>query len=124
LWFGAGVAPGDGTDMEELKDWVMSEMMWDPTLDPDVLIAEFLAGYYGKAAPFVRLYMDTMHAAVDETDHFLRSCCVQPPAGIEKSFLTPMALLTSATAFKVFRNVFVQFLYENDRFANTGSGQT
>ena len=124
MWFGAGVAPGDGTDMEELKDWVMSEMMWDPTLDPDVLIAEFLAGYYGKAAPFVRLYMDTMHAAVDETDHFLRSCCVQPPAGIEKSFLTPMALLTSATAFKVFRNVFVQFLYENDRFANTGSGQT
>ena len=118
------MAPGDGTDMEELKDWVMSEMMWDPTLDPDVLIAEFLAGYYGKAAPFVRLYMDTMHAAVDETDHFLRSCCVQPPAGIEKSFLTPMALLTSATAFKVFRNVFVQFLYENDRFANTGSGQT
>ena len=124
MWFGAGVAPGDGTDMEELKDWVMSEMMWDPTLDPDVLIAEFLAGYYGKAAPFVRLYMDTMHAAVDETDHFLRSCCVQPPAGIEKSFLTPMALLTSATAFKVFRNVFVQFLYEKDRFANTGSGQT
>ena len=124
MWFGAGVAPGDGTDMEELKDWVMSEMMWDPTLDPDVLIAEFLAGYYGKAAPFVRLYMDTMHAAVDETDHFLRSCCVQPPAGTEKSFLTPMALLTSATAFKVFRNVFVQFLYEKDRFANTGSGQT
>ena len=24
---------------------VMAEMMWDPTLDPDVLITEFLDGY-------------------------------------------------------------------------------
>ena len=35
--------------------------------------------YYGQAAPFVRLYMDTMHSAVDETGHVLRSCCVRPP---------------------------------------------
>jgi hypothetical protein len=43
--------------------------------------------------------MDTMHAAVDETGAFLKSCCLQPPAGIHKEFLTPMALLESATAF-------------------------
>eukprot|EP01052_Picozoa_sp_SAG31_P055093 SAG31_NODE_15018_length_775_cov_1.071006_2_plen_164_part_01 len=40
------------------------------------------------------------HAAVDETHHFLRACCVHPPTGIEKSYLTPMSLLTSANAFK------------------------
>jgi hypothetical protein len=33
----------------------MAEMMWNPTLDPDVLITEFLQGYYGKAAPMIRL---------------------------------------------------------------------
>jgi hypothetical protein len=33
-------------------------MMWDPSLDPDALITEFLAGYYSPvAAPFVRLYV-------------------------------------------------------------------
>ena len=79
---------------------VMAEKMWDPKLSADVLISEFLEGYYGAAAPFVRLYMDTMHAAVDETRHMLRACCLAPPAGIKKSFLTPMALLESATAFK------------------------
>eukprot|EP01052_Picozoa_sp_SAG31_P027932 SAG31_NODE_2654_length_5292_cov_2.266898_4_plen_372_part_00 len=79
---------------------VMSEMMWDPTLDPTTLITEFLDGYYRAASPFIRLYMDTMHAAVDETAHFLRACCVQPPAGIHKTFLTPLALLESASAFK------------------------
>ena len=77
----------------------MAEMLWDPTLNPEVLVSEFIDGYYGNAAPFVRLYMDTMHAAVDETGHFLRACCVQPPTGIHKSYLTPMALLESATAF-------------------------
>ena len=74
--------------------------MWDPSLDHDLLISEFLDGYYGKASTFVRLYMDTMHAAVDETKHFLKACCVGPPDGIHKSYLTPMALLTSANAFK------------------------
>jgi hypothetical protein len=62
----------------------MAEMLWDPSLDPDKLISEFLSGYYQDAAPFVRLYMDTMHAAVSSTKHFLKACCVQPPAGIHK----------------------------------------
>jgi hypothetical protein len=98
---GPGMGAGDGTDMEELKDYVMAEMMWDPTLDSDALITEFLDGYYGHAAPFVRLYMDTMHAAVDETGHFLRACCTGPPAGIEKSYLTPMVRL-SASAIPIY----------------------
>eukprot|EP01043_Picozoa_sp_COSAG02_P035846 COSAG02_NODE_2592_length_8465_cov_2.118695_7_plen_42_part_00 len=38
----------------------MAEKLWDPALDHDVLISEFLSGYYGSAAPFIRLYMDTM----------------------------------------------------------------
>lgn len=78
----------------------MAEKMWNPSLDHELLISEFLDGYYGTASPFVRLYMDTMHAAVDETEHFLRACCVGPPLGVHKSYLTPMALLTSATAFR------------------------
>ena len=48
-----------------LKDYVLASMMWDPTQDPDALISEFLIGYYSElGAPFVRKYMDTMHAAV------------------------------------------------------------
>ena len=42
---GPGVGPGDGTELEELKDYVMSEMLWDVSLEPDVLITEFLDGY-------------------------------------------------------------------------------
>eukprot|EP01051_Picozoa_sp_SAG22_P024905 SAG22_NODE_7124_length_773_cov_1.053412_3_plen_71_part_01 len=71
-------------------------MLWDPSLDPDLLVTEFLDGYYEDAAPFVRRYMDTMHATVKETGHFLKACCVQPPVGIHKSYLAPTALLQSA----------------------------
>ena len=46
---GPGISVGDGTDMEELKDYVMAEMMWDQTLDPDELISEFLVGEYFRS---------------------------------------------------------------------------
>lgn len=39
---GPGLIQGDGSDLEELKDYLMAEMLWDPTLDPDDLISEFL----------------------------------------------------------------------------------
>jgi hypothetical protein len=79
---------------------MMAEMLWDVSLNPDQLISEFLNGYYGEVgAPFVRLYMDTMHAAIDETGYHLLACCTPPPAGVNKPFLTPLALLVSARAF-------------------------
>ena len=97
---GPGQGAGDGTDMEELKDYVMASMLWDPTLDPDTLIAEFLSGYYGStASPFIRLYMDTMHDSVVKTNDTVVACCMPPPAGVNKAYLTPDALLTSAKAF-------------------------
>eukprot|EP01051_Picozoa_sp_SAG22_P030597 SAG22_NODE_11954_length_462_cov_0.867769_1_plen_95_part_10 len=78
----------------------MANMLWDPTMQPDVLITEFLSGYYGElGSPFIRLYMDTMHAAVDETSDSVVACCMPPPAGVNKPYLTNMALLTSAKAF-------------------------
>ena len=33
--------------MDTLKDYVMGRMLWNVTLDPDAVITEFLAGYFG-----------------------------------------------------------------------------
>ena len=96
---GPGISVGDGSDLVEMKDYVMAEMMWDPSLDPDVLITEFLKGYYSAGAPFIRRYMDTMHDAVLSSGYFLEFACMGPPAGVHKAYLTPDALLDSATAF-------------------------
>jgi hypothetical protein len=40
----------------DLLHWVASQLLWDPTLDVDDLIAEFVAAYYGPAADAMQAY--------------------------------------------------------------------
>ena len=40
--------------MDMLKNYVMGRMLWNVTLNPDDVISEFLTGYFGPAAPFIR----------------------------------------------------------------------
>ena len=57
----APTGPGPGTDMEELKDYVMSTMMWDPSANASEVLDEFLRGYYGdKVAPHLRAFVERM----------------------------------------------------------------
>ena len=42
--FQEGAYDGPGGDMNELKDFVLSRMMWDPTLNDSALIDQFLDG--------------------------------------------------------------------------------
>src|SRR5206468_2781635 len=55
-----------GAEMMELRAWVLAKMLWDPTLDADKLMDEFLDGYYGPAAGGMRYYLDTLHAAATD----------------------------------------------------------
>merc|ERR1711964_436194 len=71
-------------------------MLWNVTLDPDEVIEEFLTGFFGEAAPFIRLYMDTFHGAVAETNYYMKA----GPTPSNAPFFTPMALLTGGQAFK------------------------
>jgi hypothetical protein len=55
---------GDGYNQDAnlvgLKTWVISHLMWDPTLDADKLTREFLNGYYGKAGPYLYDYIQVI----------------------------------------------------------------
>ena len=51
--------------MAELKDFVLAEKLWDPSLNTSLLIEEFLVGYYGSTgASYVRQHLDNMHRSV------------------------------------------------------------
>jgi hypothetical protein len=50
-------------DFVELRSWVQAHLMWKPDSDMNALIEEFLAGYYGPAAPLLRLYLDRINDA-------------------------------------------------------------
>ncbi len=57
---------GVPTNFRDLFVFVNSHLLWDPEADVEDLIDEFMAAYYGAAAPHVREYFDFMHRQVEE----------------------------------------------------------
>ena len=52
-------------DFWEMKVWMMAKLAEDPSLDEDKLIDDFLNGYYGAAAPYLRQYLDLVYEKAD-----------------------------------------------------------
>ena len=62
---------GGGGSMDEVKSYFIAKMMWDPNVDVWAVIDDFLAGYYGKAGPKMREYIDLLHSQVaNGKNHF------------------------------------------------------
>jgi len=93
--FEQGSYTSPGGDMAELKAWLLAKMLWNPKRDPERLITEFLHGYYGPAAPYVRAYLEAMRR--DTTEHnFWAGCGLETDTG----FPTYEALTASVTAMR------------------------
>jgi hypothetical protein len=68
--FEQGAYTSNGAEMAELRAWVLAKLLWDPTLDGQKLIGEFIEGYYGPAGPHIKDYLEITHDAVEESrDH-------------------------------------------------------
>ena len=59
-------------DFEEMRYWVIAHLLWNPSLNQEVLIQKFLQGYYGAAAPYLRRYLELI------TNVFQNSGCRIP----------------------------------------------
>ena len=59
--FEQGAYQGRHADFAELKAWLLAKWMWNSDLPMEKLLDDFFAGYYGKAAPFVRDYFEAIH---------------------------------------------------------------
>lgn len=63
---------GEGDDFCELKNWLLMRIMWEPNLDAEKLIDEFVRGYYGEAvAPLVKQYWDILIAHAEKENIYL-----------------------------------------------------
>lgn len=47
--------------MAELKAYLQAKLMWNPNRDAKAIIADFLQGVYGKAAPYIQEWLDLEH---------------------------------------------------------------
>lgn len=50
-----------------LRAWLLAHLLWNPEADQQKLIDEFLSGYYGAAAPYLREYLAVMQEAVQRS---------------------------------------------------------
>jgi hypothetical protein len=69
--FEQGAYTSNGAEMAELRAWVMAKLLWDPSLDGQELIDEFIAGYYGPAGPYIKNYLQIIHEAVEASGNHL-----------------------------------------------------
>jgi hypothetical protein len=52
---------GGGGENAELRSWVMARQLWNPAVNVDQAVSEFLDGVYGPAARAMRAYFDLLH---------------------------------------------------------------
>ncbi len=69
--FEQGAYTTHGAEMAELRAWVLAKLLWNPDLDAQLLIDEFITGYYGPAAPHIKAYLDVTHKAVKASGDWL-----------------------------------------------------
>lgn len=62
--FEQGCAAVGGGEFTGLRAYLLSKALWNPDLDENLVIDEYLTGVYGAAAPYLRNYLETVYNAV------------------------------------------------------------
>jgi hypothetical protein len=53
-----------GHEFSELKSYLLARLLWNPDVDAEAVMSEFLGGYYGPAAPWIRKYIAALEDAL------------------------------------------------------------
>ncbi len=75
-----------GHEFSELKGWLLAKLLWNPDLDVEAAVNEFLAGYYGAAAPFLRHVLEGFREGLRESG--LGLDIYEPPNAHAEGFLS------------------------------------
>jgi hypothetical protein len=76
-----------GGEFAALRAYMISKLLWNPNENADSVMNDFLKGYYGKAAPYIRQYIDDMRVALLSSGKPLR--IFGTPNEAATSYLTP-----------------------------------
>ncbi len=66
-YFAQGSMSSVGAEFACLRQWVGARLLWDPSLNRQKLVDEYVKGFYGDAAPFVSEHIKLMHESVEKT---------------------------------------------------------
>lgn len=56
-------------EFQALRIYVMTKLLWNPDCNLDEVIDDFIYGYYGASASYIRKYFDLIHSNIQEDTH-------------------------------------------------------
>ncbi len=60
-----------GGEFAELRAYLIAKLLWDPYIDIDKTMDDFLNGYYGEGGKFIRRYIDDIHDELEKSGQSL-----------------------------------------------------
>lgn len=79
------------SELFELRSYMMAKLLWNPDLNADSVMNDFLQGYYQEAAPFVGNYVRTVHEEIQKDSTFFLFLYGDPSQAFD-SYLKPELL--------------------------------
>lgn len=80
-------ATGNKAEFGHLRAYLITKLMWNPNADSNAIIDDFLEGYYGKAATFIKQYIERMRLSL-LNDNFRLNIFGDPRDAV-KNYLAP-----------------------------------
>lgn len=81
------------SDLSDLKQYLISKLLWNPDVNADSVINHFITNYYGAAAPFIREYFDLIHQNINSVKETQNLDIYGFPVFYYHAHLTPVLLL-------------------------------
>lgn len=79
------------SELFELRSYLTAKLLWNPDIDVDSVITDFLNGYYGAAGPLIDKYIATVHDELQKDPGFFLFLYGDPSQAFS-SFLRPELL--------------------------------
>jgi len=89
-----GAHDSRGSDMAELKAYILAKLQWDPDYDADKGIEEFVQAYCGAGAPYIMDYIRELSEMPEREN--LHQCCYEIP---RREFFTPKFMAYAEDCF-------------------------
>ena len=94
--FEQGCGPNVG-EFCHLRSYILAKLLWNPDVNVDSVMNDFLDGYYGAAGPYIRRYIDAMENALESSGKNL-DIYGYPYDAID-SYLTPQLMRSYSNLF-------------------------
>ncbi|OGU35770.1 MAG: hypothetical protein A2068_15025, partial [Ignavibacteria bacterium GWB2_35_6b] len=68
MMFQQAAGKRQAAEFGELRSYLIAKLLWNPNINVDSVMNDFLSGYYGNAGKFIRLYIDLMQSELLKSD--------------------------------------------------------